>query len=157
MAFMMRNTSPIGWIPLLAHKVLYKGALIPFILSGIFVAVPIIALCVYVDTLYYKSDTWVFTGLNFLKVNIIHGISKYFGEDSWHWYITGPSPEIFTALFPIVLYANTKGHSELQEKKGETPYLVYYTCFYVVFFSLIPHKEARFLVPLIPFCLITTG
>lgn len=56
MAFMMRNTSPIGWIPLLAHKVVFKGSLVPFILSGIFVALPILFLCTYVDTLYYGGD-----------------------------------------------------------------------------------------------------
>ena len=53
LSFMMRNTSPIGWIPLLAIKVLFEGALLPFIIAGIFVAVPIIGLTVYIDTLYY--------------------------------------------------------------------------------------------------------
>ena len=53
---MMRNTSPIGWIPLLAIKVLYEGALIPFILAGIFVAVPIIGLIVAIDTFYYIGE-----------------------------------------------------------------------------------------------------
>lgn len=56
MAFMMRNTSPIGWIPLLAYKVLYEGSLVPFILSGVFVALPILALCVFLDTSYYGGD-----------------------------------------------------------------------------------------------------
>ena len=53
LSFMMRNTSPIGWIPLLAIKVLFEGALLPFIIAGIFVAVPIIGFTVYIDTLYY--------------------------------------------------------------------------------------------------------
>ena len=56
LSFMMRNTSPIGWIPLLAIKVLYEGALIPFILAGIFVAVPIIGLIVAIDTFYYIGE-----------------------------------------------------------------------------------------------------
>lgn len=50
LSFMMRNTSPIGWIPLLAIKVLFEGALVPFLIAGIFVAVPIIGLVVAVDT-----------------------------------------------------------------------------------------------------------
>lgn len=157
MAFMMRNTSPIGWIPLLAHKVLFKGSLVPFILSGIFVAIPILALCTYVDTLYYGGDKWVFTGLNFLRVNVMHGLSKYFGEERWYWYLEASAPLIYTVLYPLVLYANTVGHVSIQAKKGEPAYLTYFTCFYVVFFSLIPHKEARFLLPLIPFTLLTTG
>ena len=50
LSFMMRNTSPIGWIPLLALKVLFEGALLPFIISAIFVAVPVIAMTVVLDT-----------------------------------------------------------------------------------------------------------
>lgn len=157
LAFMMRNTSPIGWIPLLAYKVLFSGSLIPFILSGIFVALPILALCTYVDTVYYGGNEWVFTGINFLKVNVVHGLSKYFGEDPWYWYLAAFAPLIYTAIYPIVLYANTLGHMEIQSKKGQPAYLTYYVCFYVFFFSVIPHKEARFLLPLIPFTLLTTG
>jgi GPI mannosyltransferase 3 len=157
LAFMMRNTSPIGWVPLLAYKVLYKGALLPFILSGIFVALPILALCTYVDTVYYGGDEWIFTGINFLKVNVVHGLSKYFGEDPWYWYLLGSAPKIYTIMYPLVLYANSYGHFVLQKLKSEPPYLTYYTVFYFAFVSLIAHKEHRFLVPLIPFTLLTTG
>ena len=87
-AFMMRNTSPVGWIPLLAIKVLKEGSLLPFILSGIFVALPILFFCVWVDTKVYNADTWVVTGYNFLEMNILHGLSKTFGEDDFFWYFT---------------------------------------------------------------------
>lgn len=50
---MMRNTSPIGWVPLLAIKVLFEGALIPFLIAGIFVAIPVMGFTIYLDTLYY--------------------------------------------------------------------------------------------------------
>jgi hypothetical protein len=53
---MMRNTSPIGWIPLLAIKVLFEGAFFPFFIAAIFVAVPIMGLTVYVDTMYYLGQ-----------------------------------------------------------------------------------------------------
>lgn len=52
-AFMMRNTSPVGWIPLLAIKVFREGSLLPFIISGLFVALPILFACVYIDTKMY--------------------------------------------------------------------------------------------------------
>ena len=67
---MMRNTSPIGWVPLLAIKVLKEGSLIPFIMSAITVAIPIIVGSVVVDTWYYNSvdgsSDWVLTGWNFV-------------------------------------------------------------------------------------------
>ena len=99
-AFMMRNTSPVGWIPLLAIKVLKEGALLPFILSGVFVALPILMFCVWVDTTMYKADDWVLTGYNFFEMNILHGLSKYFGEDGPFYYFIVALPSIFIVLVP---------------------------------------------------------
>ena len=157
LAFMMRATSPVGWIPLLAHKVLFQGSFFPFLLSGIVVALPILALCVMVDSLYYGGDQLTFTSYNFLQVNLVHGLSKYFGEDPFYWYLVAFAPCIYTVIYPVVLYANTFSHFEMQWAKKEVPYMTYYSCFYVLFFSLIPHKELRFLLPILPFTLLTSG
>ena len=97
-AFMIRNTSPVGWIPLLAIKVLREGSLVPFIMSGVCVALPILFFCVWVDTKMYGADTWVFTGYNFLEMNILHGLSKYFGEDGPLYYGIVGIPSMYTAL-----------------------------------------------------------
>jgi hypothetical protein len=35
--------------------------------------------------------------------------------------------------------------------------MVVYTVFYVIFFSAIPHKEMRFMLPCLPFTMIITG
>ena len=47
--FIMRNTSPVGWIPLLYLKVCKEGAFFPFLISGIFFAIPVIGICIYLD------------------------------------------------------------------------------------------------------------
>lgn len=88
-SFMMRNTSPVGWIPLLGYKVLYEGSLKPFIISGIFVALPLIYGLILLDTKWYgNSNKWygnphddklVLTSYNFLKMNLLDGLSKFFG------------------------------------------------------------------------------
>ena len=109
-AFIGRNTSIVGWIPLLAIKVLREEALPAFLLSSITVAIPCIAIMVYIDTVYYGGDEWVMTSLNFLKVNVLENLSQYFGEDPWFWYVHAYNPEIFTILCPFVLYANSFGH-----------------------------------------------
>jgi GPI mannosyltransferase 3 len=156
-AFMMRSTSPVGWIPLLAHKVLFQGSFIPFLVSGIITALPILAFCVWVDSKYYGGDQPTFTSYNFLQVNVVHGLSKYFGEDPFYWYLAAFAPCIYTVIYPVVLYANTYSHVKMQWAKKEVPYMSYYSCFYVFFFSLIPHKELRFLLPILPFTLLTSG
>ena len=101
-AFMMRNTSPVGWIPLLAIKVFKEGSFVPFLLSGVFVALPILFICVWIDTKMYKADTWVLTGYNFLEMNILHGLSKSFGEDDWLWYFFVQMPFNLVLLTPFV-------------------------------------------------------
>lgn len=156
-AFIGRNTSIVGWIPLLAIKVLREGSLLPFIMSAITVAIPCMAVMVYVDSLYYGGDEWTVTSINFLKVNILESLSKYFGEDPWSWYFIAIGPGIFTVVYPFLLYANTFGHCKIAWSKNQVPYLTYYTVFYVIVFSAIPHKEFRFLLPILPFALLTTG
>ena len=106
---MMRNTSPVGWIPLLAYKVLFEGSLIPFVISGLFVALPIISGCIYADTIYYGGSDWVITSLNFLQVNLTNKISDYFGQDPIFMYVVY-SAAIFTVLLPFAFYATFINH-----------------------------------------------
>ena len=107
LSFMMRNTSPIGWIPLLAIKVLREDSLVPFLIAGLFVAVPVIGLTIVIDTLYFlgavDGEQWVLTSYNFLRRNILEGLSEYFGSDPASKYLLGFAPEIFTLVYPIVL------------------------------------------------------
>ena len=107
LSFMMRNTSPIGWIPLLAIKVLFEGALVPFLIAGIFVALPIIGLVVAVDTQYYlgalDGQNWVLTSYNFMKLNVVEGLSEFFGTDPAWFYLVVFMPAIFTVMYPVVL------------------------------------------------------
>ena len=117
-AFIGRNTSIVGWIPLLAIKVLREGSLPPFLLSALTVAIPCMAFMVYVDTLYYDSDDWTVTSVNFLKVNILEGLSKFFGEDPWYMYVIGHAFGLFTVVYPFLLYAITVGHADISWSKN---------------------------------------
>jgi hypothetical protein len=156
-AFMMRNTSPVGWIPLLAIKVLREGSLVPFIISGLFVALPILLFCVWVDTTMYKADTWVLTGYNFLEMNILHGLSKTFGEDDFWWYFKVQMPYNCTLLTPFVFLSTFYYHPKMCVNLNQTAYLTFYTIFYICFFGFITHKESRFMLPVWPFLMLTSA
>ena len=160
LSFMMRNTSPIGWVPLLAIKVVYEGAFLPFLIAGIFVAVPIMGLTVCIDTFYYTGTVdlanLVFTSYNFMKVNVVESLSEYFGTDPFFWYLIAFAPAIFHLMYPSVIFA-TFTHMKTKHNKGETPYLSYYNLFYFAVFSAIPHKELRFLIPIVPFAFLMAG
>ena len=155
MAFVMRPTCVVGWLPLLSFKVLFEGAMPPFVLSAVFIGGPILFLSVYIDTAYYNAahgtDDWVITMKNFLETNVVRGLSKYFGEDPWYHYLLVFCPAICTVLYPVVLLSHYK-------LAREQYYLVTFTTFYVVFFSVfIPHKELRFLLPVVPFVMLVVG
>ena len=66
-------------------------------------------------------------------------------------------PELFTVVCPFALYANTVGHITTSWSKNQVPYMSYYTIFYVLIFSAIPHKEQRFLLPILPFAALITA
>ena len=160
LSFMMRNTSPIGWVPLLAIKVLFEGALLPFLIAGIFVAVPVMAFTIYVDTLFYKGTIDLFdpvlTSYNFMKVNLLHNLSAYFGTDPWWQYIFVFALAIFRIMWPAMVLS-LFNHLRTKQNKKEWPYLTFYNVFYLIVFSVIPHKEMRFLLPILPFAFIMIG
>jgi hypothetical protein len=114
LSFMMRNTSVIGWIPLLGIKVLFEGSLPPFIMSAILAGVPVIAMAVLVDTKYYNSTSLtpdngpVLTSLNFMRINVSEGLAKYFGEDPAYWYVAVFGWAIYTVIYPWMIFAHFK-------------------------------------------------
>ena len=162
---MMRNTAPIAWPPLLLYKVIYERSLKSFLIAGFTVFLPIIAISVGLDTFYYGSGEGgypVFTSLNFLKVNVVEGLSKYFGTDPIHAYLTGYMIHYLTVAYPFVLISmGVYGYDTVLIKKAkinkEPPFILIFTVLYVGVFSLIKHKEARFILPIIPFCFFMLG
>lgn len=86
----------------------------------------------------------------------MEGLSKYFGDHPWWFYIAVFGPAMFTVIYPFVLYAvyfYTKQMLEMRRR----PEIMYVTIFYVLVFSIIGHKEKRFLLPVFAFCVLAVG
>ena len=156
----MRNTSPIGWIPLLFIKVFRDGAFLPFVYSAITVALPIVFLGTYLDSLFYSKNqaefSWTFTGWNFVKVNVFEGLSKYFGDHPTWFYLVAFGPAMFTVIYPFVLYG-VYFYTKESLRQNRSQEIMYITIFYFIIFSLIGHKEKRFLIPIFAFCVLALG
>jgi len=155
LSFMIRNTSPVGWPPLLLMKIIYDGSLKPILLAGLFVFLPTVGLCVAVDSFYY-GEYPVFTSYNFVKANLAEGLSKYFGTDPIYYYVTFIFPWFFTVLVPAV-FGGLWIYGKDSYTSSRKPYILVLTLTYVGIFSVIPHKEARFLLPVLPFCFLMAG
>ena len=157
-SFMMRNTSPIGWPPLLLIKIIYERSLVPFIKAGLFVFLPLVATCVICDSFYYGMESFpVLTSYNFMQVNLTEGLSRYFGTEPFQWYIVEVMPKIFTVIFPCLIAAFYVYPRDMLKSGSQQPYMFYVSSLYLLVFSAIPHKESRFMLPIVPFCFLMIG
>jgi hypothetical protein len=53
LSFVVRISSPAGWIPLILWKIFKNKSFKPFLLSGFLIFIPILALSTILDSLYY--------------------------------------------------------------------------------------------------------
>ena len=154
---MIRNTSPIGWPPLILIKIIKDRSWVPFLLAFVLVFIPVAVLSVAIDS-YFYGDFPVITSLNFMRVNLAEGLSKYYGSFPFHFYIFGVIPLFFTAAFPAVVFGY---YAYLRDKltisRDQVPYMAILSLFYLFIFSLIAHKEVRFMLPIIPFSALMAG
>ena len=86
--FLCRSSSLAAWIPLALMKMVEDiNWFLPILVAGLTVTVPACAVSVLIDSYYYG----VFTvpQINFVHVNVVENVSKFFGYDPWFFYIKG--------------------------------------------------------------------
>lgn len=124
-----------------------------------------LVLTLSLDSLFYSTLT--FTPLSFLYNNVFKSISLFYGSHPFHWYLSQGIPVLTFTFFPFLLHGiyvslrtssllgismrtsrwfGDNGERDLESLKTLTKV----TLFTILIFSLIGHKEFRFLQPLIP-------
>jgi phosphatidylinositol glycan class B len=158
-SFVIRNTSPIGWVVILLYKACYTNGGSPnvktefwkmiqnYILSFFVIFLPIFGLSIWLDSKFYGSFTVV--PYNFINVNVFEGLSQTFGADPPDKYISLEIPARFNIFFPVLVLGLIQHYYSLT-RKHLVPYLVYYCVSILVFLSFISHKEPKFLLPIFP-------
>lgn len=116
----------------------------PFILSALLTTL----LCAFVDYWGYEQN-WTFPPYNYFYQNIILDRSSTFGIMPWHGYFTLLFDKLTTPLGVFILFSLVTFW--LVKPKHNLTAL---TLPFFFIHSLVPHKELRFLVPLIPFALL---
>ncbi|KAF9913426.1 glycosylphosphatidylinositol anchor biosynthesis [Lobosporangium transversale] len=100
------------------------------------------------STLLYHQ--WILTPLNFLRVNVLEGISLFYGSSPWHWYLSQGLPLLFGIYVPFVAVGSwrawiaTTGHNASLKRQ-----VLGLSLWTLVIYSSLQHKEWRFLYPIL--------
>ncbi|KAG7660332.1 GPI10 [[Candida] subhashii] len=126
---------PLGiWLLLKADRITFK-----WVLVSISEVVLILCINTYLDYYFYQKLT--FPLYNFLEFNVFKNLSIFYGSAPWHFYIGQAIPLMMMLYLPLMVF-------------GIRLNVLTVTSFiYVVGFSLIEHKEFRFIYPLQPIML----
>ena len=149
LSFVLRPTTAIFWLPLVLHHIhgLYsKRQLIRQLWLRM---VPVASLVLVVTTLIDSTmyGTFVCVPWNFFLHNILSGVGDHYGTNPWHWYLSNGLPTLFTGLGLLPLFYG------LFLSVGPRKTVLSFSLVWTVFvYSLVSHKEYRFLLPIIPLC-----
>jgi hypothetical protein len=93
---------------------------------------------------------------NFLYKNLVENVSASFGVSPPTEYLYKTLPWALNFIGIITVAAICNNINECRSKK-EFPHFLVLVSTYTLAFSMIPHKEDRFVVPVIPYLLILAG
>ncbi|KAK4431922.1 GPI mannosyltransferase 3 [Sesamum alatum] len=143
----IRPTSAITWIYVGFLELLMTRNKLKFVLLEV---VPIgglvLGLTFLLDRQLYGS--WVVVPINFLKFNFFSSGGDYYGTHAWHWYIT----QGFTVMVFTYLPFSVAG--VIMSKEWKLPGLILWV---LGTYSLLGHKEFRFVLPVLPIALMFSG
>ncbi|XP_026474238.1 GPI mannosyltransferase 3-like [Ctenocephalides felis] len=152
----MRPTFIIPWIPLCIYH-LYNPKLI--FLKEIIVRYVVITLIMLFASIGIDSlvtQRFSFTSWNFLKINIVQGVANFYGSHSFHWYLLIGLPTILSiSIVPFALAT----YSMMKNKFSDhiSSLMLISITWNLVIYSMITHKEFRFLSGSLPMILVVTS
>lgn len=143
----IRPTSAITWVyigilELFTTQERLKFALLEVVPIGVLV----LGLTLLLDCQFYGS--WVIVPLNFLKFNFLSSGGDYYGTHPWHWYLT----QGFTVMLFTYIPFSVAGI--VISKEWKLSGLIVWV---LGIYSLLGHKEFRFVLPVLPIALMFSG
>lgn len=160
MAFIIRSSSIIGWIPLALYKIFSsEHYLHPILEAGVKIAIPTFLISLSVDSFFYGQ--LMCPQLNFVKLNVVDNLSSHFGtEHTWYYLLqidnylqpTYMLRQISYLGFSLFSVMHVQGQLYYHKKhESETfPALTVFIFVNLIVISLIPHKEMRFMSQILP-------
>lgn len=140
---MLRPTLAIVWAPLVikyVFEMIKLRGVLRLIKTGI-MPILITSGVVTMDSIFYGKFT--LTPLNFFQVNIVHNLGSFYGTNGHTWYLSHALLPILGPLLPLAIYSMARDSSELKWPVLTT----------LAAFSMLEHKEMRFIQPVLPLLL----
>ncbi|TNY18316.1 Alg9-like mannosyltransferase family-domain-containing protein [Rhodotorula diobovata] len=154
LATIMRPSNAVIWLFLGGHLFLRSGARRRLAMMRTAALVSLLAALssFALDSTFYRTPT--FTPLRFLHVNVLQSISLFYGANSPHFYLSQGIPLLLGTQLPFFL----DGVAQLSRRSAALPVrsraalesLLCASAGTVAVYSLLSHKEWRFLHPLLP-------
>ncbi|XP_029353890.1 GPI alpha-1,2-mannosyltransferase 3 [Echeneis naucrates] len=149
MAVIVRPTALIVWFPLLIYHFWHEDNKMKLITQNyIPIGALAVAMSTIIDCLFYEK--WTLVQLNFLKFNIFQGVADFYGSHPWHWYLTQGFAVVVGPHLPFFLHGCTLGFKRYKILLAAVVWTLWV-------YSLLPHKEFRFIYSVVPFCMVFCG
>ncbi|KAH0568265.1 hypothetical protein KQX54_019890 [Cotesia glomerata] len=146
--FFIRPTAAIMWAPLcLYHVYIFKKSIIQLIKDYFFIGLCVSGIAIAIDSYCYGQ--LVVTPWEFFKVNVLTNVANHYGKQPLLWYLYSALP-VFLLIKVIILPFVIRDiiyEKKLISKPLISLVIIVWT---ITIYSLLPHKEHRFILPLIP-------
>lgn len=146
--FLRPSSAPI-WIVLAIYNTLTtnQGRLQLFLRTYLPIGLMAGGSLVALDT--YLYGRFIVTPWEFFRFNVLYDIASFYGQHPWHWYLTQGLPAILGInLLPVLWAIYNILHRPKEHRIGMV--LLTAASLHIALYSFIPHKEFRFVLPLLP-------
>ncbi|XP_055310034.1 GPI mannosyltransferase 3-like [Sitodiplosis mosellana] len=152
----IRPTAAILWFPLcIIHmrKSIHSVAEL-LIKRYLLIALVVGAIAFGLDS--YAYDRFIVTPFEFFKLNVLEEVGSFYGTQPWHWYFIVGLPTIL-GLVTLPFFFAVVQTLQNREVYPDRFNLLIATLFTLIVYGALPHKEFRFILPLLPICLHITA
>lgn len=148
----IRPTSAVTLLPLCAYHISKSRYSFLEILVKRYLIIGAVTASLMITLDTHCHGSLLITPIEFFKVNVLEGIAANYGTHPFYWYFTSGLPAVLGVnIIPFAL-AVFKIFQNWNESKDQKTILISIV-FTISIYSLIPHKEFRFLLQILPLCL----